>query len=104
MTEILDTRTNPAATRTCAAVGAFARGWIEGMGTASGAVVEIFGALTALAKVLSEKFVQDRGWSEEQAVALLVNGFVRYVLQKLPMEFAVEAKKLLEVSLEGAVG
>jgi Fe-S cluster assembly protein SufB len=36
--------------------------------------------------------------------ALLVNGFVREVLQKLPMEFAVEAQKLLEVSLEGSVG
>ena len=41
---------------------------------------------------------------EEQAVALLVNGFVRDVLQELPMEFAVEAQKLLEVSLEGSVG
>jgi Fe-S cluster assembly protein SufB len=41
---------------------------------------------------------------EEEAVALLVNGFVREVLQKLPMEFAVEAQKLLEVSLEGSVG
>ena len=40
----------------------------------------------------------------KQAVALLVNGFVRDVLQKLPMEFAVEAQKLLEVSLEGSVG
>jgi Fe-S cluster assembly protein SufB len=37
-------------------------------------------------------------------VALLVNGFVRDVLQELPMEFAVEAQKLLEVSLEGSVG
>jgi Fe-S cluster assembly protein SufB len=37
-------------------------------------------------------------------VALLVNGFVRDVLQQLPMEFAVEAQKLLEVSLEGSVG
>ena len=37
-------------------------------------------------------------------MALLVNGFVREVLQKLPMEFAVEAQKLLEVSLEGSVG
>lgn len=37
-------------------------------------------------------------------MALLVNGFVREVLQELPMEFAVEAQKLLEVSLEGSVG
>jgi len=47
---------------------------------------------------------RQRGIGEEAAVALLVNGFVRDVLQKLPMEFAVEAQKLLEVSLEGSVG
>ena len=41
---------------------------------------------------------------EEEAVALLVNGFVREVLQKLPMEFAVEAQKLISISLEGSVG
>ncbi len=49
-------------------------------------------------------YVRQRGIGEEQAVALLVNGFVRDVLQELPMEFAVEAQKLLEVSLEGSVG
>ena len=49
-------------------------------------------------------YARQRGIGEEQAVALLVNGFVRDVLQKLPMEFAVEAQKLLEVSLEGSVG
>ncbi len=49
-------------------------------------------------------YLRARGIPEEQAVALLVNGFVRDVLQKLPMEFAVEAQKLLEVSLEGSVG
>ena len=49
-------------------------------------------------------YARQRGLGEEQAVALLVNGFVRDVLQKLPMEFAVEAQKLLEVSLEGSVG
>ncbi len=49
-------------------------------------------------------YLRSRGLPEEQAVALLVNGFVREVLQKLPMEFAVEAQKLLEVSLEGSVG
>jgi Fe-S cluster assembly protein SufB len=48
-------------------------------------------------------YARQRGIPEEQAVALLVNGFVRDVLQKLPMEFAVEAQKLLEVSLEGSV-
>src|SRR5262245_20949285 len=49
-------------------------------------------------------YLESRGIPAEQAVALLVNGFVREVLQKLPMEFAVEAQKLLEVSLEGSVG
>jgi Fe-S cluster assembly protein SufB len=49
-------------------------------------------------------YARQRGLAEEQAVALLVNGFVRDVIQKLPMEFAVEAQKLLEVSLEGSVG
>jgi len=49
-------------------------------------------------------YLRARGVPEEEAIALLVNGFVREVLQKLPMEFAVEAQKLLEVSLEGSVG
>ena len=43
-------------------------------------------------------------WSQEEAVALLVNGFVKDVLQQLPMEFAVEAQKLVAISLEGSVG
>ena len=45
-----------------------------------------------------------RGLDEEEAIALIVNGFCKEVLQKLPMEFAVEAQKLLEISLEGSVG
>src|SRR5476649_992290 len=45
-----------------------------------------------------------RGLSGEEATALIVNGFVRDVLQQLPMEFAVEAQKLISVSLEGSVG
>ncbi len=45
-----------------------------------------------------------RGLGTEEAVALIVNGFVRDVLQQLPMEFAVEAQKLIGVSLEGSVG
>ena len=49
-------------------------------------------------------YCQQRGLGAEEAVALLVNGFVRDVLQKLPMEFAVEAQKLVAVSLEGSVG
>ena len=49
-------------------------------------------------------YVMQRGLSQEEAVQLLVNGFVREVLQELPMEFAVEAQKLVAVSLEGSVG
>ena len=45
-----------------------------------------------------------RGLSEEDAVGLIVNGFCREVLKELPMEFAVEAQKLLQISLEGSVG
>ncbi len=49
-------------------------------------------------------YCRQRGISEEDAVALVVNGFCREVLQHLPMEFAVEAQKLVGVSLEGSVG
>ena len=49
-------------------------------------------------------YCQQRGLSEEEAVALIVNGFVKVVLQQLPMEFAVEAQKLISISLEGSVG
>ena len=49
-------------------------------------------------------YCQQRGISEEDAVALIVNGFCKEVFKKLPMEFAVEAQKLLAVSLEGSVG
>ncbi len=49
-------------------------------------------------------YAMQRGLPAEEAVALLVNGFVREVLQELPMEFAVEAQKLVAVSLEGSVG
>jgi Fe-S cluster assembly protein SufB len=45
-----------------------------------------------------------RGMNEEEAVALIVNGFCREVMQQLPMEFAVEAQKLVGISLEGSVG
>ena len=45
-----------------------------------------------------------RGISEERAISLIVNGYAKEVLNKLPMEFAVEAQKLLEISLEGSVG
>ncbi len=49
-------------------------------------------------------YAMQRGLSEEDAVNLIVNGFCKEVFRELPMEFAVEAQKLLEVSLEGAVG
>ena len=49
-------------------------------------------------------YCRSRGLSEEDSVGLIVNGFCRYVLKELPMEFAVEAQKLLAVSLEGSVG
>ncbi|MEZ4237844.1 MAG: Fe-S cluster assembly protein SufB [Myxococcota bacterium] len=49
-------------------------------------------------------YLRQRGLSEEDAVSMIVNGFCREVFKELPMEFAVEARRLLEVSLEGAVG
>jgi Fe-S cluster assembly protein SufB len=49
-------------------------------------------------------YCRQRGLSDEEAVALIVNGFCREVLQQLPMEFAVEAQKLVGISLEGSVG
>ena len=49
-------------------------------------------------------YCMQRGIGEEEAVALIVNGFVKEVLQSLPMEFAMEAQKLVAISLEGSVG
>jgi Fe-S cluster assembly protein SufB len=49
-------------------------------------------------------YCRQRGMDEEEAIALIVNGFCREVLQELPMEFAVEAQKLVGISLEGSVG
>jgi Fe-S cluster assembly protein SufB len=49
-------------------------------------------------------YCNQRGISTEEAVALIVNGYAKEVMNKLPMEFAVEAQKLLQVSLEGSVG
>ncbi len=49
-------------------------------------------------------YCRQRGLSEEEAVSLIVNGFCREVMQHLPMEFAVEAQKLIGISLEGSVG
>jgi Fe-S cluster assembly protein SufB len=49
-------------------------------------------------------YFQQRGIDEETATAMIVNGYAKEVLDKLPMEFAVEARNLLAVSLEGSVG
>ena len=49
-------------------------------------------------------YLQCKGLSEEDAINCLVNGFCKDVFQKLPLEFAAEAKTLLNVTLEGAVG
>ena len=49
-------------------------------------------------------YCRQRGMDEEEAVALVVNGFCKEVLQALPMEFAMEAQQLVAISLEGSVG
>ena len=49
-------------------------------------------------------YLQQRGISEQDAISMIVNGFVKDVLKELPLEFAVEANKLLEIKLEGSVG
>ena len=49
-------------------------------------------------------YAQARGLGEEEAVALIVNGFARDVIQQLPMEFMAETQKLIGISLEGSVG
>jgi Fe-S cluster assembly protein SufB len=49
-------------------------------------------------------YCRQRGIKEEDAVSMIVNGFAKQVLKELPMEFAVEAQKLLGMSLEGSVG
>ena len=59
---------------------------------------EGFSFLSKLPKYLFIKLIT------EEAIALIVNGYCKDVLNQLPMEFAVEAQKLLEISLEGSVG
>ena len=49
-------------------------------------------------------YAMQRGINEEDSINMIVSGFCKEVFQKLPMEFAVEANKLLEVSMEGSVG
>ena len=88
-------------------------------------VLEVIGGLTDRVRVLSLKqnrddveheattskvdddqlfYCRSRGMDEEEAVALVVNGFCKEVLQALPMEFAMEAQQLVAISLEGSVG
>ena len=61
-------------------------------------------ATTSIFSVVLFLYCQQRGLSAEEAVGLIVNGFCKEVLQQLPMEFAVEAQKLVGISLEGSVG
>ena len=49
-------------------------------------------------------YLMQRGMNEENAINMIVSGFVKEVLNELPMEFAAEARKLLAISLEGSVG
>ena len=49
-------------------------------------------------------YLQQRGLSQEDAVSLIINGFCKEVFRELPMEFAVEAQRLLGIKLEGSVG
>ena len=49
-------------------------------------------------------YLMSRGLTEDEASAMIVNGFIEPIVKELPMEFAVEAQKLLGVSLEGSVG
>ena len=49
-------------------------------------------------------YCRTRGLDKEQSISLIVNGFCSDVLQELPMEFAIEAQKLVGISLEGSVG
>ena len=61
----------------------------------------------ATASKISEEqlfYLRQRGLSEEDSIAMIINGFCKQVFKELPMEFAVEAQKLLEISLEGSVG
>jgi Fe-S cluster assembly protein SufB len=49
-------------------------------------------------------YLNQRGIASEEAISMIIHGYAKEVLQNLPMEFAVEAKQLLSVSLEGSIG
>ena len=81
----------------------------EGVASAVAAATDAVDAVLrdrGLRKISDEQlfYCRSRGIAPEDAVSMIVDGFCRQVFRELPMEFAVEAKKLLEVSLEGAVG
>ncbi len=61
-------------------------------------------ATTSKVMTIRCSIAAQRGMDEEEAVALVVNGFCKEVLQALPMEFAMEAQQLVAISLEGSVG
>ena len=67
---------------------------------------QVFLFLPACLKISEDQlfYCNQRGISTEDAVGLIVNGYAKEVINKLPMEFAVEAQKLLAISLEGSVG
>ena len=95
--------TSPTATRSCIGnkCGAHTVPYIEAKNSTA-----VFEHEATTSKISEETlfYCMQRGLSQEDAVALVVNGFVKDVLQQLPMEFAVEAQKLISISLEGSVG
>ena len=66
----------------------------------------LFRSEATTSKISDEQlfYCNQRGLNQEEAISLIVNGFCKEVLQQLPMEFAVEAQKLVGISLEGSVG
>ena len=72
-----------------------------------GSITTVANGICSRGPKISEEqlhYCQQRGLNPEEAVGLIVNGFCKEVLQQLPMEFAVEAQKLVGISLEGSVG
>lgn len=69
-------------------------------------MLDIYDHEATTSKISDEQlfYLNQRGIDEEDAIAMIVNGFCKEVLKELPMEFAAEAKELLNISLEGSVG
>ena len=76
----------------------------NGMASAPTPFATFLASIGTCAGIYVLGFCQQRGMGEEAAVALIVNGFAKEVLQALPMEFAMEAQQLVAISLEGSVG